>query len=261
VVTASLFERVQARFRERCRTKRRRSKHAFAFGGLLSCGYCGRAVTAELKKERYVYYHCAAPRSECARPFVNEKKLVTEFAQMLDRLHFDAKRLAWAADELRREAGRDREARVVAIRQLEVDRARLQRRLDVLYDDRLDGRIDSAAYDRRAQDTQGQLRELDAALDAHRTSDEDFIADGIALLEVAAHAGEIFREREGFDQRRLLDFVLSNCEWKPGHLDYTFRQPFGLIADAVGTAPAKGGDGAAEAASRRRWYTREGSNL
>ena len=131
----------------------------------------------------------------------------------------------------------------------------------MLYDDRLDGRIDSAGYDRRAAEAQGTLRALTDALDAHRHSEQDFIADGVALLRLASHAGELFRTQSGFDQRRLIDFVVSNARWKPGALEFEFRQPFGLIADAVGPAPAKGGDGAAEAASRRRWYTREGSNL
>ena len=48
-------------------------QHDFAFAGLITCGHCGGAVTAELKKEKYVYYHCA---TRCQRePFVSEAKI------------------------------------------------------------------------------------------------------------------------------------------------------------------------------------------
>ena len=56
LVSGQLFEAVPEVFRGHNRHKYR--KHAFSYSGLLQCAYDDCAVTAELKKGRYVYYHC-----------------------------------------------------------------------------------------------------------------------------------------------------------------------------------------------------------
>lgn len=43
------------------------SAYAFAFSGLVSCGHCGCALTAEIKKGRYIYYHCKQYKGKCPR--------------------------------------------------------------------------------------------------------------------------------------------------------------------------------------------------
>ena len=45
--------------------KSKRGKHDFAFSGLIACHACGRAVVGEIKKERYVYYHCTGYADKC----------------------------------------------------------------------------------------------------------------------------------------------------------------------------------------------------
>ena len=52
----SLFEQVQEVFEGANRPKYTKRQHAFT--GLVTCGRCGCALTAEIKKGRYVYYHC-----------------------------------------------------------------------------------------------------------------------------------------------------------------------------------------------------------
>src|ERR1700677_4014110 len=58
IVSSELWERVQdvldGRIGRRTRTRRR----DFAFSGLIECAACGCAIVGEIKKERYVYYHC-----------------------------------------------------------------------------------------------------------------------------------------------------------------------------------------------------------
>ncbi|MCK4605754.1 MAG: recombinase family protein [candidate division Zixibacteria bacterium] len=48
MVSEKLFDEVQAQF-QKC-GKPKASTRWFAFKGLLTCGYCGCAITAELKK-------------------------------------------------------------------------------------------------------------------------------------------------------------------------------------------------------------------
>ena len=73
----------------------------------------------------------------------------------------------------------------------------------------------------------------------HQAADRSYLEEGTQLI--AHGAQRLFAKQEAQEQRRLLNFVLSNSIWKDGELTATFRQPFNLIAEA--TAAASGGEG------------------
>ena len=61
------------------------SKHDFAFMGLVKCGLCGCAMTAELKKGKYVYYHCTCYHGKCGNTYVRQESLDQLFAEVVGR--------------------------------------------------------------------------------------------------------------------------------------------------------------------------------
>ena len=82
-----LWERVQGVLDGRFAKKAKRGKHDFAFSGLIACHACGCAVVGELKKERYVYYHCTGyadkcqgNSASCRRKYVREEALEAQFS-------------------------------------------------------------------------------------------------------------------------------------------------------------------------------------
>ena len=62
IVSSELWERVQDVFDGRIGRKARSRKRNFAFSGLIDCHACGCSIVGEIKKERYVYYHCSKAR-------------------------------------------------------------------------------------------------------------------------------------------------------------------------------------------------------
>ena len=50
---------------------------------------------------------------------------------------------------------------------------------------------------------------------------------------LARKAQELFLIQPAREKRRLLNFLLSNCTWKGGELDATFRQPFDMLSDTT----------------------------
>jgi site-specific DNA recombinase len=74
----------------------------------------------------------------------------------------------------------------------------------------------------------------------HREADRSYIDEGVRLIDLAKSASRLFRKQQPSEQRRLLNFVLSNSTWQNGELHPTFRQRFDLIAQA--TAEAKQGE-------------------
>ena len=47
----------------------------FAFTSLINCGHCGFALVGEMKKQKYVYYHCTGYKGKCPEPYTSEEVL------------------------------------------------------------------------------------------------------------------------------------------------------------------------------------------
>jgi site-specific DNA recombinase len=112
--------------------------------GAISCGHCACSLVGEIKKKRYVYYHCTGYRAKCPEPYVREKVLEKQFAAGLRELVIPREVLEWLQEELVASDLTERAAREQALRREQTELERLQSRLDVLYEDRLDGRIDAS---------------------------------------------------------------------------------------------------------------------
>jgi site-specific DNA recombinase len=112
---------------------------------------------------------------------------------------------------------------------LQAEYARLQNRIEAMYVDKLDGRVDTLFFDRKAAKWRAEQDQLMRAIESHQAAEQTYLEEGIRLLELGRHAHELFQKQEPREKRRLLDFVLSNCTWKDGELQATFRQPFDLI--------------------------------
>jgi len=236
LVSRELWEAVQQRLDGRCAKGPHSVKHNFAFSGLVSCGHCGCSFVGEIKKQRYVYYHCTGYKQKCPEPYTREEVLAERFAGLLKGMSLDSDVVEWVAGALRESHTDEKHERDEAVARLQANYDQIQTRLDAMYLDKLDGRIDAAFFDRKAAEWR---REQDAILrniQAHQDADQSYIEDGIQLLELASDAQQLFLEQEPKEKRRLLEFMVSNASWKEGELSVNLRQPFNLIWDAVAAA-------------------------
>jgi len=85
IISRELFHSVQEIFDRANRP--RRQKHEFAFSGLLQCAHDGCTITAEVKKQRYIYYHCTGYRGKCELPYFREEELADRLGQVLADIH------------------------------------------------------------------------------------------------------------------------------------------------------------------------------
>ena len=89
LVSRELWERVQGIMDGRRVKKYRKGKRDFAFSRMISCGHCGCSVVGEMKKQKYVYYHCTGHKGKCGEPYVREEVLEEKFTTLLGELRFD----------------------------------------------------------------------------------------------------------------------------------------------------------------------------
>ena len=260
LVSRELWQRVQDTAALRGRKRTRKAKHDFPFSGLLSCGHCGCALVGDIKKGKYVYYRCTRKKGECDEPYTRQEVFEERFGELLKGFRMDSEIARWVADALRASHVDETQYREEATARLQHEYTRLQRRLDAMYEDRLDGRIDLATFDRKAAEFRAEQDRIQRSLAEHQAADRTYVDTGVRLLELAARAHELFVKQSPSEKRRLLNFLVSNSTWKGGELTVTFRQPFDLLMDTNVSFNRDIKAEGLEKAKKQNWPARPGSN-
>ena len=225
LVSRAVWESCQEILDGRHKKKHRKTKHDFAFSGLVQCGHCGCSLVGEIKKERYVYYHCTGYRGKCPERYTPEKILINCFAERLRELVIAPEIVEWLRDELVTSDLTEAGAREQALRRYQADLDRFQRRLDTLYEDRLDGRIDGARYDQKAAEIhEDQQRTRTKMIECRGTFPP--AREALNLMTLTSRAADLFMEQPGAEQRKLLRLVLGDATWQAGELRMSFQPPF-----------------------------------
>lgn len=230
IVSRELWERVQRVMDSRDAKNNRRVNYDFAFSGLIACGHCGCALVAEIKKKKYVYYHCTGYKGKCPEKFTREEVLEECFTDILRGIKIDEEVLALVSEALRESHKDERQFHDEAVARLQAEYTKIQNRLNRAYDDKLDGVIDSITFAQKSEEWRVEQDRLLRCIAEHQQANRSYMEEGVGLLELANRAVELFENQEPREKPRLLDFVLSNCTWKDGKLTVEFRQPFDMLA-------------------------------
>ena len=226
LVPREIWERAQEILDRRHEKKHRKFIHKFAYSGLIECGHCGCSLVGELKKGRYVYYHCTGYRGKCAEPYTREEILEQQFAACLRKLVVPPAVLKWLQSEVAESDQAERAARAQGLLRYQTELERMQARLEMLYDDRLDGRIDAAKYDKKVVEFREQR---DRILSKVRTAEAAVlptVREAVDLVALTSKAADLFLEQPAVEQRKLLHLLLEKASWKGGELRMSLHDPF-----------------------------------
>ena len=227
LISAELFENVQAVFRGRNKPKYR--KHDFAFSGLLHCAYDNCAVTAEFKKNRYTYYHCTGYRGRCDLPYFREEELGDRLAVTLRNIRIPDDVLIQLEKSLLTDKGREEAIRKEQGERLQRRLTALRHRLDQAYLDKLDGKITEDFWTRKSAEWMSEEQQVLQALQGLEQAKPEKMLDAMRTLELANKAYFLYLKQEPAEKAKLLKMVLSNCAVDAASVYPTYRKPFDLI--------------------------------
>ena len=268
LVSVELWERVQGVMDGRNVSKHRRMTHDFAFSGLIACARCGCSVVGEIKKQKYIYYHCTGYADKCRgepatcrRKYVREEALEQQFTAMLGQLRFDNKVLEWVHEALHASHAGERREHEEAIARLQAEHGRLGERISAMYVDKLDGKVSGEFFEEMSGNWREEQRRLQRDIERHEEAEQYYMEEGLRILELARNAQGLFERQPAREKRRLLNFVLSNCTWDDGDVVATFRQPFDLLAETTAIAVRATAENQGKFAKSEIWLGDQDSNL
>lgn len=231
LISKDLWDQVQSVLKIRGTHKTKIQKHNWAFQGLIRCGHCDSALTAEIKKKKYVYYHCTGGKGPCPeQKYVREEEIARQYGELLGQIKIDKDVLDWLLAALKESHGDKVKYHEEMIAKLHDQYKRLSERVDAMYLDKLDGRITSDFFDSKSGEWRNEQDKILRQIEAHKKADQSYMEKGIQLLELAQRSVILYEKQEMREKRKILNFAVSNSIWKDGKLSVNFRKPFDLLA-------------------------------
>ncbi len=251
LIPFSLYEQVQTIMHSKARPRPKR-RH-FAFRGFLKCGVCGCSITAEIKKERYVYYRCTRMRGHCHELAIREDELARQLGEPLKGLRITPERMEWIVEALKASHADEMKARTEELRQIKKEEAELRRKINAVYEDKLCGAISTEMWERKHAEYSHILNRLVGTLAEHRFAEDNYLATGVRVLELANRAHALYIERDHEEQAKLIGLIASNCTLAGGVVTVELKEVFAILADGVAKEEEMKAAGASEKAIKEEW--------
>ena len=226
--------------------KSRSRKGMFPFTNLIKCGMCSCAFTAELKKGKYIYYHCSGTKGNCKQDYLRQETIDELFGSLFNQLYISNETQAIVMQGLRESFQDKLEYNNNLIVQLEEQIKRLQHRIDQIYIDKLDNKISEDFWQIKTKEWSSEQQDFRIKLFAVKNADLYYFENANFIIELAKNAGQMFKAGNVTKKRRVIDILTSNCVYKDGNIDVELKPVFGEVLKTVKTG---------------NWCARQGSNL
>ena len=138
--------------------------------------------------------------------------------------------MSWISKALQDSFKDEKEFRQEALEKLRARYDKLQKWIDSMYIDKLEGRIDVEFFDRKAAEWRLEQESINRSIEKHQAADYNYMDSGVKILELARNAHILFKKQKSSEKQKLLNFLVLNSTWKDGKLQVQFQQPFDIIA-------------------------------
>jgi len=255
MVTLDEFDRVQEILGRPGRSRPKR--HAFAFTGLIHCGGCGGAITAERHVKpngrQYVYYRCSRMKSKerCRELPIPESVLEQQIVRHLGRLTVPDEVVSWATRHVRKVVVNEQARREEVHGTLEKTIAAVRRQEEALLSLRLRELVDDSTYTEKRTALLQQRHSLEFRLSQSSRSPREIGEFTMQTFEFAARVKGAFLNGTSVQKRVVLESVGLNYTLSGKKLALEFKNPLRLLAEAASRS-----DWCATTDDVRTWFER-----
>jgi DNA invertase Pin-like site-specific DNA recombinase len=228
MITLEEFERVQRLLGSPMRPRQTRT---FAFTGMIRCGECGFAVTAEEKVNRhgshYIYYHCSKRNlaKRCSQPFLRLESIERQIGDFLREITPPPALHEWATARLQKMLQSVEVDRAAQEKSLEEVQSATAKELSNLTTLRIKDLLTEIEYLERRRDLERARLSLDQKMLASKQRTERF-EPATEVISFNENLALRFSESDIQTKRQILTIVGSNLLLKDKKLSIDARKPF-----------------------------------
>ena len=231
MVTMDEFERVQAILGRPLRPASQ--KHVFAYTGLIRCGSCGCAVTAEHKVNRhghcYVYYHCTKKKEPCEEGAIELRVLEAQVQSYLNSLTIPDEHHRWLTRKISEREHLHTEEDEAELAALEKARNEAQRGIETLTDLRVRDLITDAEFVSRREKLSREALRIGEKIAERQAGVTSWFEPARMLLSFSKLAVSRFERGNAEEKRLILSSLGSNLTLTSKILNIEAASPFQLL--------------------------------
>jgi DNA invertase Pin-like site-specific DNA recombinase len=212
IITKELFDAVQKKLNRKFKSPLY-TKHLPVFKAKMTCEECGGTITWEKQKGHW-YGHCNHYRKECTqKTWWRQEKVEDELLPLLEKMAPKGKRVLEVIEKALKEShGDEIKYYTSAVAEINNTLNVVQRRLEAIYEDKIDGKITPEFYLKKLEEYSKQKDEATEALKRVNEGNTKYYEAGYALHELAVKSYEIYKSPKATteDRRLLLSKIFSN---------------------------------------------------
>ncbi|MCK5062185.1 recombinase family protein [Candidatus Parcubacteria bacterium] len=116
---------------------------------------------------------------------------------------------------------------------LEDKKTKLEERMKILYEDRLDKIITPEFYQEKFTEYTAGIKNLCKKIDRYITANINYYILGTKILELSNNAGFLYENAFPIEKQELMNFLLSNSKLKDKKMLISYKKPFDKIYQRV----------------------------
>lgn len=209
LISRTLFDKVQQVFESK--NNPRLQKHDFPYTSLIKCE-CGCWLTAEIHKERLVYYKCTGNKGcTCKKKYVRQEKIEALYQEIFDKIQLPDEVAEEMLVEIKKAHKNFSANDELSIDSLSKELPKLEKKLNQLYEDKLDGVIDTEFFKKKQSDYQSQIEKIKIQIESKLQTKEERFNYANDLIELCKDASNKFKQASNIKKRMLVNLVQSNA--------------------------------------------------
>ncbi|KKP79801.1 MAG: Resolvase [Candidatus Moranbacteria bacterium GW2011_GWF2_35_39] len=236
LISKYLFDKVQSVIEGYNKQNFKRTNNPYIFRGMIKCKECGCLITPEIKKGKYIYYHCTNYSGNCENvTWIREEDLIEQTASSLKGLKLIPEALEVLKRDLRVIHDAEQSYCEKNIATLERKLKRIRDSYRIAYEDRLDGRITTDIFDKMMNEWKVKEQDLLLQIDDHSKANQNFFVTSSKILDISQKAYELFISSEPEEKTQLLNFIHQNFFLEGKKLLFEAKIPFTGILEYAKT--------------------------
>lgn len=224
IIDTGLFEIVQRVNKDREKngfgTAKTDGKEVYAHSKVVRCGVCGGIMSPYVKKG-HVYLRCSKRKYECGNCGVSEVEIDKAIIDVLEHLKITENDVNRILSTLKDKHDNKQAYYANQVKQARDEYRKLERKKEMAYDDRLNGSITLAQYEKIAEKCDDRMAELDETVTRLESEDGSFLVDAPYLLELAKRAPELYKSSRSGLKNKLLRTIFSNLSVQQKRVDFS----------------------------------------
>ena len=185
--------------------------HDFLYSGLITCSHCGCQLTAEIKKGKYIYYHCTGNRGgTCKKHYLKEEHIDEHIKTLLSKIQPSKEDAQAIIEKFKEIVNGNFEYDKKSMEEISKKISLLKNRLNKLYIDRLDGMITDDFYKEKKKEFQDELDELELKHDNFISETDALVDMATQIIELCKNAYNHYLRADNENKRLLLKILCSN---------------------------------------------------